>query len=156
MNISESCKKRLQELAGINWLPKFLYHFTPTKNVKSIMKKGLVPKYKPNREYYSDEFTSNAVYLTDTPLYDSANLPRNIDEEKSITILKIDTSFLDPKLFVVDDDYYEIYLKRDEGEYAKQGIDDESFKNPKISTSYCIFISSSPMKQNPPNTIALI
>jgi hypothetical protein len=114
MNLSESYKNRLSELAGIQWLPKTLYHFTPTKNVKSIMKNGLIPKYKPNRKYYSDKFTSNAVYLTDVPLINSVNLPSDLDYEEKITILKINTSFLDISLFVVDDDYYDLYLQDDE------------------------------------------
>jgi len=113
MNLSESYKKRLQELANINWSPEYLYHFTPSKNVKSIMKNGLVPKHSPNREYLEGEFTSNAVYLTNLPMPSTANLPRDLDYEK-LTILKINTSYLNKELFVVDDDYYDIYMAEDD------------------------------------------
>ena len=91
-------------------LPNTMYHFTPKKNVKSILKNGLLPKHKPNREYYTDEFTSNAVYLTDTSLTSSVNLPRTLDFAP-VTILKIDISNLDKNKFVVDDDYYDMYMK---------------------------------------------
>ena len=111
--IRKYIRKILNEGDG-SWLPRYLYHFTPTRNIKSIFQQGLKPKYKPNREYLENEFTSNAVYLTNTPLYDSANLPGEFEYEKSVTILKIDTSFLNPELFVVDDDYYDIYLSGDE------------------------------------------
>jgi len=113
MNLSESYKKRLQELSGINWFPEYLYHFTPSKNVKSILKNGLIPKHSPNREYYEGEFTSNAVYLTNLPMQSTANLPRDLDYEK-LTVLEINTSYLDKNLFVVDDDYYEIYMSNDD------------------------------------------
>lgn len=119
MYLTETYRRRLRELAGIkqSWMPEYFYHFTPTKNTKNILKGGLIPKYKPNREYFENEFTSNAVYLTNTPLIDSANLPseiRGFEIGQPLTILKIDSSYLNQSLFVVDDDYYSIYMVDDE------------------------------------------
>ena len=95
---------------------KYLYHFTLTDNLESILEEGLIPRKYPN-SYYSN--VSDGVYLTSSDGIYKANLPQSlIDElddyyydsvesyvEKPIVKLKIDVSELDHNKYVWDDDY---------------------------------------------------
>ena len=94
---------------------KYLYHYTLTDNLESIMDEGLIPKRHPNSFY---EEGTEGIFLTTSPSLYNANLPQSLmdvmdeyyeDEdsydEKPIVRLTIDVTNLNYDLFDVDDDY---------------------------------------------------
>jgi hypothetical protein len=126
MNLQENIN-RIKEVMGVinenitdrlsNYLidGKYLYHYTLTDNLESIMDEGLIPKRHPNSFYV--EGTEGIFLTTSSSLY-NANLPQSLidvmdeyyeDEEsyseKPIVRLTVDITKLDNDLFDVDDDY---------------------------------------------------
>ena len=94
---------------------KYLYHYTLTDNLESIMDEGLIFKRYPNSFY---EEGTEGIFLTTSPSLYNANLPQSLmdvmDEyyenedlydEKPIVRLTIDVTNLNYDLFDVDDDY---------------------------------------------------
>ena len=94
---------------------KYLYHYTLTDNLESIMDEGLIPKRYPNSFY---EEGSKGIFLTTSPSLYNANLPQSLMDamneyyedkgsydEKPVVRLTIDVTNLNYDLFDVDDDY---------------------------------------------------
>ena len=94
---------------------KYLYHYTLTDNLESIMADGLIPRRYPNSNYPKG---ANGIFLTTSDSLYDANLPESMmdlmseyydDEEsyseKPIVRLKIDITILNPNNFTWDDDY---------------------------------------------------
>jgi hypothetical protein len=126
MNLQEQIS-RIHEMMGVineditnrlsNYLidGKYLYHYTLTDNLESIMDEGLIPRRYPNSFY---EKGTKGIFLTTSPSLYNANLPQSLmdimndyyeDEEsygeKPIVRLTVDVTKLDNDLFEVDDDY---------------------------------------------------
>jgi len=94
---------------------KYLYHFTQTDNLESILDEGLIPRKYPNSYYVN---VANGVFLTSSYSTYKANLPTDLIEllddyydnesdytEKPIVKLLIDVTELDYNKFTWDDDY---------------------------------------------------
>ncbi|MFA5154458.1 MAG: hypothetical protein WC554_18080 [Clostridia bacterium] len=100
--------------------PKFLYHITPYKNFKNIMKNGLIPKNEnkliKHEEYVHlyDINNSNFSLYELTKTLDAARIKnKNIEEiENKYVILKIDMSWLTHyKLFCDPDLNFSYFMK---------------------------------------------
>lgn len=90
---------------------KFLYHYTYTDHLESILDHGLIPRYEPNSDYTNG---IDGVFLTVYSSLYKINLPSNLmdrmeefdgDGDPPIVRLKIDITKLDYNKFTWDDDY---------------------------------------------------
>lgn len=85
-------------------LPQKLYHGTSTHYLRDILKDGLQPRNVTGSTQFEHTLESrdDAVYLTTAyPLYYAANSVRN---ESGLLLVEVDTAFLDPELFMADED----------------------------------------------------
>jgi len=122
MNLQEQIS-RIQSMMGVikedfnNHLigGRYLYHYTLTDNLNSILEEGIIPRKNPN-SFYKEGI--EGVFLTNKSSLYNVNLPQTLMDvmddyynnedmydEKPIVRLTIDVSSLDIKLFDVDDDY---------------------------------------------------
>jgi len=100
-------------------IPKVLYHTTPTKNVASILEYGLKPKSEDLRHKYPPR-----IYVADDDksLKSLATELKRWKGDEDYSIIKIDTSGLDIKLYIDSTSAYK-------GHYYIQGIDVIPSKN---------------------------
>ena len=87
---------------------KFFYHITPTKNLKNILENGLAPEYSKQSKGNKGIYLSNDKFTAE-------NYSNMYNEP--ITLLKINSKYLNEKYFESDD--YELidYLKSNDTEY---------------------------------------
>lgn len=121
----------------------FLYHFTLTDNIDSILKEGLIPRKYPNSHYPNG---CQGVFLTTKNDTYSANLPQElidlleeyyedqgydedsddfIDydlEESPLTIMKIRVDNLDISKFRPDDDYIRNIFKDNKAKSLQEQV----------------------------------
>lgn len=94
---------------------KYLYHYTLTDNLESILENGLIPKHSPNSFYKNGV---KGIFLTNSDSLYNANLPQSLMDvmddyydnksaydQKPLVRLTIDISRLEPTKFMWDDDY---------------------------------------------------
>lgn len=76
--------------------PKILYHITPTKNIKSILENGIIPKSEDMRHKYP-----NRVYVADniSSLKQLAKELKRWKGPEDYSIIQINTKELDFKLY---------------------------------------------------------
>ena len=100
-------------------IPKVLYHTTPTKNIESILSKGLKPKSDDLRHKYPPR-----IYVAED--YKSLkNLEKELKRwkgDEDYSIIKIDTTGLDMELYIDSTSAYK-------GHYYIQGLDVIPSKN---------------------------
>lgn len=107
---------RLRKLESIidNKLPKYFYHGTTTKDAEQILKNGLKPSKLSKRIVHSELTNKNKVYLTNS--IDNAKgwavqaAENTVDDTNynanEYSVLRIDSSFLDPDLLEADHNAY--------------------------------------------------
>lgn len=91
-------------------IPKIMYHTTATPNVPKIMRQGLSPKTRSKREYHPER-----VYLTPQLKFAEwfKNAFKSFGKHQEFTILKIDTTGLDLKVYVDPQSIWEGYYTLD-------------------------------------------
>lgn len=94
---------------------KFLYHYTLTEHLESIMSEGLIPRKEPNSHYPNG---AKGIFLTYSESIYKANLPQILSDtlddyydneesydNKPVVRLMVDVTALDVTKFIWDDDY---------------------------------------------------